>query len=175
MKNLCVWHKTNAGMGSFYRSAHELILVFKHGTARHINNFGLGRSRYRTNVWTAPGANIPGSNASKMHKHHPTPKPVSLVADAILDCSRRGDIVLDAFAGSGTIFVAAEKTGRAARGIEIGPMYVDLAIGRWQKFTGQKAILLETEETFSKVRRRRLAADEVETRVRRRRRMRHAE
>jgi DNA modification methylase len=176
MKNLCVWCKTNAGMGSFYRSAHELVLVFKHGTARHINNFGLGgRHRYRTNVWTAPGANIPGSNANKMHKHHPTPKPVSLVADAILDCSCRGDVVLDAFAGSGTIFVAAEKTGRSARGIELDPIYVDLAIRRWQKFTGQKAVLAETGQTFSQVRQLRNAPNGGDGRVRRRRRTRHAD
>jgi DNA modification methylase len=176
MKNLCVWHKTNAGMGSFYRSAHELILVFKHGTAKHINNFGLGaRSRYRTNVWTAPGANVPGSSANKMHKHHPTPKPVSLVADAIRDCSRRGDIVLDAFAGSGTVFVAAETTGRSARGIEIDPIYVDLAVRRWEKFTGQKATLAETRQTFSETRHERSSGGSQEAEPRRRRRkMRHA-
>jgi DNA modification methylase len=171
MKNLCVWSKTNAGMGTFYRSAHELVAVFKNGSAPHINNFRLGETgRYRSNVWTYPGANIPGSSANKMHKDHPTPKPVSLIADALRDCSRRGDLVLDAFVGSGTIFVAAEKTGRVARGIELDPIYVDVAVRRWQKLTGKKATLVETGETFAKVAKRRRRDIPSKTRIRTRQR-----
>jgi DNA modification methylase len=179
LRNLCVWTKSNAGMGTFYRSAHELIAVFKSGTEAHINNFRLGETgRYRSNVWTYPGANIPGSSANKMHRYHPTPKPVSLIADALRDCSRRGDLVLDVFVGSGTIFVAAERTGRIARGIELDPIYVDVAVRRWQNLTGKKATLLETGETFAKVAKQRRGDASNKTRVRarqRRRKARHAD
>ncbi|MEJ0041253.1 MAG: site-specific DNA-methyltransferase [Rhizomicrobium sp.] len=119
LKNLCVWAKTNAGMGSLYRSQHELIFVFKHGTASHINNVELGRfGRNRTNVWTYAGVNTFGKERDAELAMHPTVKPVALVADAILDCSHRGGIVLDAFAGSGSTLIAAEKTGRRGYGIE---------------------------------------------------------
>jgi DNA modification methylase len=113
IKNLCIWSKTNAGMGSLYRSRHELVFVFKSGTAPHINNVGLGKyGRYRTNIWTYPGANSFGKTRDADLELHPTVKPVALVADAILDCSKRNGIVLDAFAGSRTTLLAAHKTGR---------------------------------------------------------------
>jgi len=136
-KNLCVWAKDNGGMGAFYRSRHELVFVFKNGTKPHINNFGLGGTgRYRTNVWEYPGINTlrPGRLAELAM--HPTVKPVALVADAIKDCSHRGGIVLDPFAGSGTTLIAAEKTGRIGCGIELDPRYVDVIVRRWTAYTG---------------------------------------
>lgn len=140
LKNLCVWAKTNAGMGSLYRSQHELVFVFKNGTASHINNVELGRfGRNRTNVWTYAGANTFGKERDAELAMHPTVKPVALVADAILDCSRRGGIVLDAFAGSGSTLIAAEKTGRRGYGIEFEPHYVDTIIRRFEKVYGLKA------------------------------------
>ena len=155
LKNVCVWNKTNAGMGTFYRSKHELVFVWKNGNAPHINNFELGQhGRHRTNVWDYDGANIPG-HAEELAMH-PTVKPVGLVADAIKDCSRRNGIVLDAFSGSGTIFIAAERTGRKARALEIDPGYVDVAIRRWQQFTGKSALLAPLEEPFEEVAEQRL-------------------
>jgi len=139
--NLCVWVKTNGGMGSLYRSQHELVLVFKNGTASHINNVQLGKlGRYRTNVWTYPGVNTFGKGRLEELRMHPTVKPVALTADAMLDCSKRGSIVLDPFAGSGTTIIAAEKTGRRAFAMELDPIYVEVAIRRWQNFTGRKAV-----------------------------------
>lgn len=141
LKNLCVWVKDNGGMGSLYRSQHELVLVFKHGTGTHTNNVQLGRfGRNRTNVWTYPGVNGFRRGQAEERKMHPTVKPVALVADAIRDCLSRGDIVLDAFAGSGTTLIAAEKTGRMGYGLEIEPGYVDVAIRRWQALTGKSAV-----------------------------------
>ena len=152
LKNLCVWSKTNAGMGSLYRSQHELIFVFKNGTAPHVNNVELGRfGRNRTNVWTYAGANSFGKQRDVDLAMHPTVKPVALVADAILDCSRRGDIVLDAFAGSGTTLIAAEKTGRRGYGIEIDPHYVDTTIRRFGKVYGLKAIHVESKLDFEQL------------------------
>lgn len=131
LKNLCVWAKTNGGMGSLYRSQHELIFVFKHGGASHINNIELGKhGRYRTNVWTYAGMNAFGSDRDSELALHPTVKPLDLVADAILDCSRRGGLILDPFAGSGTTLLAAEKTGRRAYGIELDPHYCDVVLRR---------------------------------------------
>jgi DNA modification methylase len=151
-KNLCVWNKTNAGMGSLYRSKHELVFVFKAGSAPHINNIELGRSgRYRTNVWDYPGVNTFGRDRLETLAMHPTVKPVVLVADAIKDCSRRKDIVFDPFVGSGTTIIAAERTGRFARGIEIDPAYVDVAVRRWQTLTGGTAIHAATNRTFSDI------------------------
>jgi DNA modification methylase len=142
LKALCVWNKTNGGMGSLYRSKHEMVLVYKNGTAPHINNVELGRhGRYRTNVWDYAGANTFRSGRDQDLALHPTVKPVSLVADAIRDCSKRGSLVLDPFAGSGTTILAAERTGRRAAAIELDPHYVDTAICRWQTLTGGKAIL----------------------------------
>jgi DNA modification methylase len=148
LKNLICWVKDNAGMGSFYRSRHELVTVFKSGTAPHINNFGLGKRRHRCNVWNYPGVNTLRAGRDTELLAHPTPKPVDLVADAMLDCSHRGGIVLDTFAGSGTVLIAAEKTGRKAYAMELDAAYVDVAIKRWQKFTGKTAIHEETKKTF---------------------------
>ncbi len=152
LKNLCVWNKTNAGMGSFYRSKHELIFVWKNGNAPHINNFELGQyGRYRSNVWDYEGVNSLRAGRMEELAMHPTVKPVALVADAIKDCSKRGGLVLDPFSGSGTIFIAAERTGRRARALEIDPGYVDVAVKRWQEFTGKSALLAPIEETFEEI------------------------
>ena len=149
LKNLCVWNKTNGGMGSFYRSKHELVFVFKHGQAPHVNSFGLGDGgRYRTNVWDYPGISSIGPGREAELAMHPTVKPVALVADAIRDCSRRGDIVLDPFAGSGTTLIAAQMTGRTARLIEYDPFYCDTIIRRFTAFTGKSAVLANNGETF---------------------------
>jgi DNA modification methylase len=139
--NICVWVKSNAGMGSFYRSMHELVLVFRNGKQPHLNNIMLGKhGRPRNNVWTHPGANgFARKGAENALSWHPTVKPLALVADAILDCTRRGDIILDPFAGSGTTILAAERTGRRGFGIEIDAIYVDTAIARWETMTGQHA------------------------------------
>ncbi|TZG26542.1 site-specific DNA-methyltransferase [Sphingomonas montanisoli] len=150
--NIAVWAKTNAGMGSLYRSQHEMVVVAKKGRAKHINNVELGRhKRYRTNVWTYPGINSFGRGRMDQLKVHPTVKPIALVADAIRDVSNRGDIVLDGFMGSGTTLLAAERTGRIGYGMDIDPLYVDVGIRRWQEMTGGKAVLTETGETFDAV------------------------
>jgi DNA modification methylase len=149
--NICVWVKHNGGMGSLYRSQHELVFVFKNGTAGHLNNVQLGKfGRNRTNVWQYRGVNDFGrmTEEGNLLAMHPTVKPVALVADAILDCSRRGDVVLDAFLGSGTTLIACERTGRSCYGIELDPLYVDTAIRRWQKYTGDAAANAATGQTF---------------------------
>ena len=152
LKNLVVWNKTNGGMGAFYRSKHELIFVFKQGTASHTNTFGLGETgRYRTNVWDYAGISSIGANRAEELAMHPTVKPVALIADAIRDCSRRGEIVLDGFGGSGSTLIAAEKTGRCSRLIEYDPLYCDTIIRRWQLFTGKQASLAESGEWFEDV------------------------
>jgi DNA modification methylase len=152
LKNLCVWNKSNAGMGSFYRSKHELVFVWKAGTAPHLNHFELGQhGRHRTNVWDYPGVNTMRPGRLDELAMHPTVKPVALVVDAIKDCSRRKGVVLDAFMGSGTTLIAAERTGRRARGIELDPTYVDVAVRRWQAYTGKHATLVETGQTFEDV------------------------
>ena len=161
LKNLCVWSKTNAGMGSLYRSQHELIFPFKKGTAPHINNVELGRfGRNRTNVWNYPGVNTFGKDRSAELAMHPTVKPVALVADAILDCSKRGGIILDAFAGSGTTLIAAEKTGRRGYGIEIDPYYVDTLIRRFAEVYDLKAIHTESKLSFEALRAQRSTPQE---------------
>jgi DNA modification methylase len=137
LKNICVWVKNTAGLGSLYRSQNEFVFVFKAGTAPHINNIALGKhGRHRTNVWNYDSANTQARKGDDLLALHPTAKPVHLVMDAILDCSNRGDIVLDSFLGSGTTLLAAERTGRICRGMELGPLYVDTAIRRWQNLTG---------------------------------------
>jgi DNA modification methylase len=162
MLNLCVWVKTNAGMGSLYRSQHELVLVFKKGEAGHINNVDLGRfGRNRSNVWAYPGVNTFRSGRLEELAMHPTVKPVALVADAILDTSPRGGIVLDGFAGSGTTIIAAEKTGRRAYAIELDLRYVDTAIRRWQTLTDRRATHAETGITFVETRKAREAEKPV--------------
>jgi DNA modification methylase len=141
LKNLVVWNKTNAGMGSFYRSQHELIFVWKTGRGKHANNIQLGKhGRNRSNVWTYAGANSFSSDRLTDLAMHPTVKPVALVADAVLDCSRRGDLVLDSFGGSGTTLIACERTNRKARLIEIDPIFCDQTVRRWQKLTGKIAV-----------------------------------
>lgn len=153
--NLCVWNKSNGGMGSLYRSKHELIVVARVPGTSHINNVELGKhGRNRTNVWDYPGANTPGGQMDAL-KLHPTVKPVALVADAIQDVSKRGDVVLDLFAGSGTTLIAAERIGRKARLIELDPIYVDTTIRRVEAACGLTAILEDSGETFLEVQARR--------------------
>lgn len=148
-KNLIVWDKGTGGMGTFYRSAHELIFVFKNGQGEHINNFGLGEGgRYRTNVWRYRGLNSGGSGRRDELKIHPTAKPVQMLADAMLDCSGRGDIVLDPFGGSGSTMIAAQKTGRRARLIELDPIYADRIVRRWQTYMKDDAVFADSSETF---------------------------
>jgi len=152
LKNLCIWNKTNAGMGSFYRSKHEMVFVWKNGRAPHINTFELGQyGRHRSNVWDYEGVNSMRSGRLDELALHPTVKPVALVADAIKDCSKRGQIVLDPFCGSGTTLIAAEKTGRCARAIELDPAYVDVAVRRWETYTGKPAYLDPLGETFEEL------------------------
>ena len=154
--NLCIWNKNNGGMGSLYRSKHELVLIAKKGKAPHTNNVELGRhGRYRTNVWDYAGVNSFGKGRMTDLADHPTVKPVALVADAIRDVTRPGEIVLDAFMGSGTTILAAERTKRLAFGIEIEPAYIDVAIRRWAAMTGEQALLAETGETVAQVAARR--------------------
>lgn len=151
LENLCVWVKGSPGMGSFYRSQHELIFVYKNGAGRHQNNVQLGRfGRTRSNVWSYPGANgfARHGEEGNLLDLHPTVKPVALIRDALLDCSARGDRVLDPFLGSGSTLIAAERVGRRCRGIEIDPLYVDTAIRRWQRYSGETAIHAESGERF---------------------------
>jgi DNA modification methylase len=148
-KNLVVWSKDNAGMGSFYRSQHELCFVFKNGRASHTNTFELGQhGRYRTNIWQYAGVNSFKNGRLNELAMHPTVKPVAMIADAIKDVSRRGEIVLDPFAGSGTTIVAAEKTGRLGRAIEYDPGYCDVIVRRWQSYTGKAVTFERTNQTF---------------------------
>ena len=149
--NLCVWTKDNGGMGSLYRSQHELIFVFRKGNELHRNNVQLGRfGRNRTNVWRYPGVNTLSKSGveGNLLALHPTVKPVAMIADAILDCSARGDVVLDNFSGVGSTILAAEKVGRVCYGIEIDPLYIDTAVQRWEKHTGQRAIHAATRQYF---------------------------
>jgi len=152
--NLCVWVKGNGGMGSFYRSRHELIFVFRNGRGPHRNNIQLGKfGQNRTNVWEYPGMNTFSKQGEEgnLLSLHPTVKPVQMVADAILDCSARGDTVLDGFLGSGSTLMAAERVGRVCYGIEIEPVYLDVAIRRWQNFTGEAAVHGQTGKRFDEV------------------------
>lgn len=154
LQNICVWVKDNGGMGSLYRSRHEFVLVFKNGAASHINNISLGKyGRYRTNVWEYPGVNSFGGGRMGELAMHPTVKPLAMVMDAIKDCSKRGGIVLDPFGGSGTTLVAAEKTGRKTRLIELDPHYCDVTIRRWQELTGKDAVHSATGKTFNAIER----------------------
>ncbi|HZZ79818.1 MAG TPA: DNA methyltransferase [Gemmataceae bacterium] len=150
-KNICVWAKNRHGMGSFYRSQHEFIVVFKHGKSPHRNNIRLGSyGRNRSNVWRYPGPSAfgRGSEEGNLSAIHPTVKPIAMVADALLDCSARGQIVLDPFLGSGTTLVAAERVGRICYGMDLDPLYVDTAIRRLQRLTGLRATNVVTGETF---------------------------
>ena len=162
LKNICVWNKTNGGMGSFYRSQHEFIAVFKKGLSHHINNVELGRhGRNRTNVWSYPGMNSFGAEREEALRMHPTVKPVRLIEDAMLDCSKRGGLVLDAFIGSGTTMIAAERVGRRAFGLECAPRYVDLTLHRFRKLTGIEPVHVKSGLTLKEVARARTASNEI--------------
>lgn len=158
--NLCVWVKSNGGMGSLYRSRHELVFVFRNGPEQHLNNIQLGRfGRNRTNVWNYAGGNSFARKGSKRNLElHPTVKPLLLVADAIQDSTNRGDIVFDPFLGSGTTLLAAERVGRRCFGVELDPLYVDTTVERWQRMTGRKAHN-QLGESFDFLRSRRIAAN----------------
>ena len=150
LKNVCIWNKSNAGMGSLYRSKHELVFVFKNGTVPHINNVELGSNgRYRTNVWDYAGIN--SFKNRKLLKLHPTVKPVELIWDAILDASHRGDIILDSFLGSGSTLLACEKAKRVCYGVELEPRYIDTAIRRWEELTKKEAILLSSGKSYQEL------------------------
>jgi DNA modification methylase len=153
LKNLCVWNKSNAGMGSLYRSKHEFIFVFKVGKGAHINNVALGRyGRHRTNVWDYVSQNaLNGTSKSKLALH-PTVKPVAMVADAIRDCSNRGSVILDPFGGAGTTLIAAERTGRRARLIELNPRFVDITVERWERLSGGSARHADNGRPFARPR-----------------------
>jgi DNA modification methylase len=145
-------------MGSLYRSQHELLPLFKKGLAQHVNNVELGkRGRWRSNVWTYPGASSLGSDARRGLQDHPTVKPTAMLEDALLDLTNRGDLVVDPFLGSGSTLIAAEKTGRVCRGVELDLLYVDVIIRRYEAATGRPAILAETGETFETLASRRMA------------------
>ncbi len=149
LMNLCVWAKTNAGMGTFYRSQHELVWIAKHGSAPHTNNFELGqKGRSRSNLWTYRGMNAVGAERDELIKLHPTVKPAALVVDAIKDVSGRGEIVLDPFLGSGTTLIAAERTGRRGYGLELDPAYADVILRRYAAETGRIPVLADTGERF---------------------------
>ena len=154
--SLVVWAKTNAGMGSLYRSQHELLPLFKKGAASHVNNISLGkRGRHRTNLWTYPGASSLGSDARQGLRDHPTVKPTAMLQDALIDLTNRGEIVLDPFLGSGSTLIAAENTGRVCCGVELDPLYVDVIIRRYEAETGAAVILADTGATFEEVAARR--------------------
>jgi DNA modification methylase len=151
LKNLCVWTKNHTGMGAFYRSRHELVFCFKHGRTPHRNNIQLGKyGRDRANVWAYPTPRTP-TDEGNLLALHPTVKPVALVADAIMDCSARGDIVLDSFLGSGTTVIAAERTGRRCYGLEIDPRYADTVVRRWQAYSGQSALQVSSGRRFAEL------------------------
>ena len=159
LKNLCIWAKDNGGMGTFYRSRHELIFAFKNGMAPHINSFELGQhGRYRTNVWQYRGVNTFKAERMDELALHPTVKPVAMIADAIKDVSRRNGIVLDAFGGSGSTLIAAHKTGRRGYVMELDPLYCDRIIRRWETYAKDDAILAATGQTFGDVAAARVAA-----------------
>ena len=152
MKQLIVWAKNNGGMGTFYRSRHEMIFVYKHGKASHVNNFGLGENgRYRSNVWEYAGVNTFKENREEELAMHPTVKPVQMIEDAILDCSNRGDYIYDPFLGSGTAMVASENQGRICCGVEIDPEYIDVTINRMQRIFNLPVIHAETGKTYDEI------------------------
>jgi DNA modification methylase len=156
---ICVWTKTNGGMGGIYRNAHELVCVFRAGTESPLDNVELGRhGRNRTNVWSYPGMSSFGRERDELLGSHPTVKPVAMIADALRDVTKRGDVVLDTFLGSGSTLMAAQETGRICCGVELDPLYVDVTIRRWQNATGRDAVLVETGEPFDDVAQRLLAA-----------------
>lgn len=156
--HMCVWAKTNAGLGSLWRSQVEYVLILKNGTAPHINNVQLSlHGRYRTTLWTCAGANSFGASRDADLAVHPTVKPIELLAEAIRDVTKHGDIVTDAFSGSGSTILACERTKRIGYAIEIEPKYVDVGIARWEQMTGRKAVLEATGQTFGEVATERLS------------------
>ncbi len=160
LKNLCVWNKSNGGMGSFYRSKHELVFVWKVNAGVHVNSFGLSDTgRYQTNVWEYSGVNSFGSSRDADLAMHATVKPVAMVGDALRDCSRRGDVVLDMFGGSGTTLIAAELAGRKERRVEYDPPYCDTIIARYQALTGKQAVRHLNKFAFDEVAARRAVAE----------------
>lgn len=162
IKQLIVWNKDNGGMGTFYRNKHEMICVYKKGSSPHINNFKLGETgRYRTNVWDYQGVNTMKQGRGEELAMHPTVKPVTLVADAIRDCSKRGGIILDPFCGSGTTIIAAERTGRKAYCIELDPLYVDVAIQRYRRVTGKDVILVKNGKSYDEIADKRMRKKEM--------------
>lgn len=165
LKNICVWNKTNAGMGTLYRSKHEFIAVFKSGRGPHVNNIELGRhGRHRANVWDYAGATVPGRRRDEELAMHPTVKPVAMVADAILDCSDRGDLVLDAFGGAGTTILAAARTGRRAAVMELDPTYVDATIRRMADVICMETVHAESGRTFAEIAQERATGDALKVR-----------
>ena len=153
LKNICVWSKSNGGMGSLYRSAHEFVFVYKNGHSKHINNVELRRfGRNRTNIWRYAGMSSFGKEREASLAEHPTPKPLAMISDAVLDCSKRGGIILDAFAGSGTTLLASEKTGRRGYGNELDVHYADLIIRRFEEVYGLRANHVDFDVSFDQVR-----------------------
>lgn len=154
LKNICVWIKDKAGLGSLYRSQHEFFYIFKNGNAPHRNNIQLGKhGRYRTNYWSYPSASTltrQGTDGNLLG-FHPTSKPIALVADFLLDCSARNEIVIDCCLGGGTTLLAAQRTGRICFGMDLDALYIDTAIRRWQAMTGEDAILISTGQTFNEI------------------------
>jgi DNA modification methylase len=165
-KNHIVWVKDAPALGTFYRSQHEFVLVFKIANGKHINNFALGQhGRTRSNVWQYPGMSSFGSGRDQALELHATPKPVAMLVDAILDCSNPGDLVLDLFGGSGSTLIAAQRAHRRARLIEISPTYVDTIVRRWEQFTGEQAVLVDSNQTFAEVTRHRVELGDASTRM----------
>lgn len=150
--DMCIWNKLVGGMGSFYRSQHEPILVFRSGNASHLNNIELGRhGRYRSNVWDHRGLASFGRDRRALLTMHPTVKPVSLIVEAIKDGTRRNDIVVDPFAGSGSTIIAAERARRIGYGIELEPRYVDIIVRRWEAMSGHTAVYQTSGATFGEM------------------------
>ena len=148
---ICVWTKTNGGMGGIYRNAHELVCVFRAGTETPLDNVELGRhGRNRTNVWSYPGMSSFGKERGELLGSHPTVKPVAMIADVLRDVTKRGDVVLDTFLGSGSTLMAAQETGRICCGVELDPLYVDVTIRRWQNATGRDAVLIDDRRTLQR-------------------------
>jgi hypothetical protein len=156
---ICVWTKTNGGMGGIYRNAHEFVCVFRAGADQPLDNVGLGRhGRNRTTVWSYPGMSSFGKERDQLLGSHPTVKPVAMIADVLRDVTKRGQVVLDTFLGSGSTLMAAQETGRICCGVELDPLYVDVTVRRLQNATGRDAVLVETGERFNDVAQRLLAA-----------------
>jgi DNA modification methylase len=156
--NICVWVKNNAGMGAIYRNQHEMVCVFRAGPDQPVNNVELGKyGRNRSNVWSYPGMASFGADRDELLASHPTVKPIALISDVLRDVTKRGDVVLDTFLGSGSTLMAAEETGRVCFGVELDPLYVDVAISRWQRATGLEAVHAEGGQTFEQAARQMLA------------------